>query len=232
MLKEFFSKMSGNKELLGDLFLLIMLITVGLTTFTFSRNSGNDIPESQNPSSSTSIISSNSVSNSNNTSDISSNTDDAMNDGKEELNESIITDVSINNLDDIRFGSIQIGEYHYTLLADYRSLVDTAVEIKEVNETEYFQYKDNLINQTGLSWNVILSLNYSEQLNNGLISVRPKVFSSGEEAAKFASDFDGEISVGSEKEDWIAYTYFIKKYPAIDISMNISDENKSFIYKW
>lgn len=230
MLKEFFSKMNGNKELLGDLFLLIMLIAVGLTTFTFSRNSGNDIPESQNPSSSASMISSNSMSNS--TSDISSNTNDAMNDGKEELNESIITDVSINNLDDIRFGSIQIGEYHYTLLADYRSLVDTAAEIKEVNETEYFQYKDNLINQTGLSWNVILSLNYSEQLNNGLISVRPKVFSSGEEAAKFVEDFNGEISVGSEKEDWIAYTYFIKKYPAIDISMNISDENKSFIYKW
>ena len=230
MLKEFFSKMSGNKELLGDLFLLIMLIAVGLTTFTFSRNSGNDSPESQNPSSSTSMISSNSMSNS--TSDISSNTNDAMNDGKEELNESIITDVSINNLDDIRFGSIQIGEYHYTLLADYRSLVDTAAEIKEVNETEYFQYKDNLINQTELSWNVILSLNYSEQLNNGLISVRPKVFSSGEEAAKFVEDFNGEISVGSEKEDWIAYTYFIKKYPAIDISMNISDENKSFIYKW
>lgn len=230
MLKEFFSKMSGNKELLGDLFLLIMLIAVGLTTFTFSRNSGNDNPESQNPSSSTSMISSNSMSNS--TSDISSNTNDAMNDGKEELNESIITDVSINNLDDIRFGSIQIGEYHYTLLADYRSLVDTAAEIKEVNETEYFQYKDNLINQTGLSWNAILSLNYSEQLNNGLISVRPKVFSSGEESAKFVEDFNGEISVGSEKEDWIAYTYFIKKYPAIDISMNILDENKSFIYKW
>lgn len=230
MLKEFFSKMSGNKELLGDLFLLIMLIAVGLTTFTFSRNSGSDSQESQNPSSSTSMISSNSMSNS--TSDISSNTNDAMYDDKEELNESIITVVSINNLDDIRFGSIQIGEYHYTLLADYRSLIDTAAEIKEVNETEYFQYKDNLINQTGLSWNVILSLNYSEQLNNGLISVRPKVFSSGEEAAKFASDFDGEISIGSEKEDWIAYTYFIKKYPAIDISMNISDENKSFIYKW
>lgn len=223
-LKIFFSKISGNKELLGDLFLLIMLIAVGLTTLAFSYNSGNENQELQNSSSS--------VSNSNIPSETSSDIDAVMNDNEEELNEMIITDVSINNLDDIRFGSIQIGEYHYTLLADYRSLVDTATEIKEVNETEYLQYKDNLINQTGLSWNVILSLNYSEQLNNGLISVRPKVFSSGEEASKFVNDFNGEISAGLEKEDWIAYTYFIKKYPAIDISMNISNENTSFIYKW
>lgn len=136
-------------------------------------------------------------------------------------------------LNDIRRDSVRIGQYHYAILCTYTSKIDLLKSIENTKEYDnLYREIQNTLGDT-YSKDMIYNLSYDEQRSFGLCYPIPIIFNSESDASDLCTLYRGDIVTSDSKEDWQAYSYFLKKYPSASIAFKGSGEsNSSYLIKW